>query len=198
MDADRSGFSDRDERVLQRRAENGAVRPWGLRRPRRAPAPLPLSARSGRVVVGVSGSAASRAALRAAVAEARRSGRALVVVTAWEPPEGEAMYRRWPDRDWARHWYETARARLTDVVEQTLGGPPPGLDVTLRVVRARPGPALVERAAHPDDLLVIGAGPHRWRGAVHRHVRRHAVCPVLTVPALPVPRTELRALLSAR
>ncbi|TGA93813.1 universal stress protein, partial [Streptomyces sp. MZ04] len=51
-----------------------------------------------RVVVGVSGSPASLAALRVGVDEARRAGRVLVAVIAWEPPEGEGLYARRPDR----------------------------------------------------------------------------------------------------
>lgn len=148
----------------------------------------------GRVVAGVSGSPASLAALRSAVAEARRSERSLVAVLAWEPPEGEAMYRRWPDAAWARHWHVQARARLAEAFGEALGGIPYDVDVTPRVVRDRPGAALVETAAHPDDLLVIGVRPRSLRRAAHRHVRRHAVCPVLTVPVRPLLRTELRAL----
>ncbi|WP_425828003.1 universal stress protein [Streptomyces fractus] len=152
----------------------------------------------GRVVVGVGGSPASLAALRSAVAEARRSARPLVAVLAWEPPEGEAMYRRWPDAAWARHWFEEARARLAAAFEEALGGLPPDLDVTLRVVRSRPGPALLEHAARPDDLLVVGVRPRSLRRAAHRHVRRHAVCPVLAVPVRPLQRAELRALRRVR
>ncbi|MGY0490921.1 universal stress protein [Streptomyces sp. WG-D5] len=152
----------------------------------------------GRVVVGVSGSPASLAAVRSAVAEARRSGRPLVAVTAWEPPEGEATYRRWPDADWARHWHGRARARLAGAFEEALGGVPADLDVTPRVVRSRPGPALLEFASRPDDLLVLGVRPRSLVRAAHRHVRRHTVCPVLTVPVRPLQRAELRALRRVR
>ncbi|WP_306316206.1 MULTISPECIES: universal stress protein [unclassified Streptomyces] len=152
----------------------------------------------GRVVVGVGGSPASLAAVRSAVAEARRSGRPLVAVTAWEPPEGEALYRRWPDSGWARHWHAEARARLAGAFEEALGGLPADLDVTLRVVRDRPGPALVELADRPDDLLVVGVRPRSLVRAAHRHVRRHAVCPVLSVPVRPLQRAELRALRRVR
>ncbi|MGY0019607.1 universal stress protein [Streptomyces sp. YJ-C3] len=190
MHADRSGFSDRYERVLQRRAEEAAGGwPWGGRRRPRTPA---APERPGRVVVGVSGSPASRVALRTAADAAGRSARELVVVLAWEPPEGEGMYRRWPDRAWARHWHDSARAELARAVEETLGGPPPGLAVSLRVERSRPGPALLGLAARPDDLLVLGVRSRR--AAVHRYVRRHAVCPVLTVPVRSARRAELRAL----
>ncbi|MGW7309631.1 universal stress protein, partial [Streptomyces sp. NPDC054835] len=64
-----------------------------------------------RIVVGVSGSLASLAALRQAAALARRDGAELLAVLAWEPPEGEAAHARTPDRAWARLWADEARAR---------------------------------------------------------------------------------------
>ena len=150
---------------------------------------------AGQVVVGVSGSLGGLAALRAAAVEARRSGRVLVAVMAWEPPEGEGLYARLPDRQWARHWHGEARARLDRAFAESLGGPPLDMDVVRRVVRARPGQALCEAVAGPDDLLVIGVHPRRlWRGRIHRYVVAHAGCPVLTVPSPPLARQELRAL----
>ncbi|MBO1331272.1 universal stress protein [Streptomyces sp. VRA16 Mangrove soil] len=147
--------------------------------------------RAGRVVVGVNGSPASLAALRSAVDQARRTHRPLVAAIAWQPPEGEGLYSRWPDRQWARHWYGEARATLTGAFEAALGGLPSDVDATLRVVRGKPGPVLVGLTSGPDDLLVVGG----HRGAVHRHVRRHSLCPVLTVPVRKVNKAELRALL---
>ncbi|WP_223280707.1 universal stress protein [Streptomyces antnestii] len=155
---------------------------------------------TGQVVVGVSDSLGGLAALRAAAEEARRSGRVLVAVAAWEPPEGEGLYARRPDPEWARHWYGEARAALDRAFDEALGGPPTDMDVLRRVVRARPGRALCETVTGPDDLLVIGAHPRRlWRGRTHRYVAAHATCPLLTVPAPPGPsRHELRALRRAR
>ncbi|MFJ8823060.1 universal stress protein [Streptomyces sp. NPDC102467] len=190
MHADRSGFSDRYEREMQRRAEESpGGRLWGTRRRPRSPA---APDRPGRVVVGVSGSPASRVALRSAAAEARNSGRELVAVLAWAPPEGEGMYGRRPDRAWAEQWHSFACAELARAVEETLGGPPTGPDLSLRVVRSRPGPALTALAARSEDLIVIGVRGRR--SGVHRFVRRHAVCPVLSVPVRAVGRAELRAL----
>ncbi|MFH8612101.1 universal stress protein [Streptomyces sp. NPDC018029] len=146
------------------------------------------TAGAGRVVVGVSGSLASLAALRAGAAEARRTGQVLVAVLAWEPPEGEALYLRHPDREWARHWWTEAKARLDRAFDEAFGGTPPGVVVERRVIRDHPGRALCEAATHPDDLLVLGARPHRHiTPRTHRHVRAHASCAVLTVrpPALP-------------
>ncbi|MEU7583771.1 universal stress protein [Streptomyces sp. NPDC041068] len=150
---------------------------------------------TGRVVVGVSGSLASLAALRAGAEEARRGGRALIAVMAWEPPEGEGLYLRHPDPVWARHWWNEARARLDRAFDEVFGGPPPGVEAERRVIRARPGHALCDVAADPDDLLVIGVRHGRRRTSrLHRHVRSHASCAVLTVPAPPVPKGMRRAL----
>ena len=62
-------------------------------------------------------------------------------------------------------------------------------DVTVHpmVVRARPGPALVELAGQSDDLLVLGYGGrsrlgYAVHGSVTRYCMAHARCPVLAVP----------------
>ncbi|MBM7173070.1 universal stress protein [Streptomyces sp. G44] len=150
---------------------------------------------TGRVVVGVSGSLASLAALRAAAEEARRSRRVLVAVIAWEPPEGEALYLRHPDREWARHWWGEARTRLDRAFDDVFGGTAPGVRTERRVVRDRPDRALSDLAAHPDDLLVLGTRPGRHRPTrTHRRVRARTACPILTVPAPPVPRRLRRTL----
>ncbi|MFG3256789.1 universal stress protein [Streptomyces sp. NPDC048172] len=148
--------------------------------------------RPARVVVGVSGSLASLAALRVAAQEARRGGATLVAVTAWSPPEGERAYLRRPDRDWLRHWQGEARARLDLAFDEVFGGTPTGVpSVERRVVRDRPGPALCAVACGPDDRVVVGAAR---AGRVRRYVLAHARVPVLTVPAPAVPRRVRRAL----
>ncbi|QCX79951.1 Universal stress protein family protein [Streptomyces sp. YIM 121038] len=153
----------------------------------------------GRVVVGVSGdSLASLAALRVAAREARRSGRVLVAVLAWEPPEGEALYLRHPDPAWAAHWRGVARGRLAGAFDEAFGGGPPGVVVERRPVWDRPGPALCRVASRPEDLLVVGARGGWWRGRVRRYAEARAVCPVLVVPAPPVPVALRRALRRAR
>ncbi|MET8682707.1 universal stress protein [Streptomyces sp. NPDC004732] len=147
------------------------------------------------VVVGVSGSLASLAALRAGAEQARRGGRVLVAVHAWEPPEGEGLYLRHPDPQWARHWWTEARARLDRAFDEVFGGAPPGVVSERRVIRGRPGRVLCELAAHPDDLLVLGARPGRHHVTrTHRYVHTHATCAVLTVPAPPAPKGMRRTL----
>ncbi|MCS0636285.1 universal stress protein [Streptomyces sp. LP05-1] len=143
----------------------------------------------GRVVVGVSSSLAGLAALRRGALEARRDGRTLEAVLAWEPPEGGALYVKRPDSEWAAHWAREARQRLLGAFDEALGGLPTDLHLVCRVIRNAPGPALCAVAHRPDDLLVLGAAPPagRLRARLHRrpvarYVLAHAGCPVLTVP----------------
>ncbi|MER5664321.1 universal stress protein [Streptomyces mirabilis] len=154
-------------------------------------------AAAGQVVVGVSGSLAGLAALRTAARAARDSGRALVAVLAWEPPEGEVLYVRNPDSVWAARCAREAAARLDRAFEEAFGGTPSQVTVVRKVVRARPDRALCRLAAHPDDLLVLGARAGARRAAVRRQVSAHARCPVLTVPAPAFARRERRVLCRA-
>ncbi|MGA4838800.1 universal stress protein [Streptomyces sp. G45] len=151
----------------------------------------------GRVVVGVSGAEgdlAGLAALRAGAREARLRGVPLVAVHAWEPPEGEGLYLRHPDRAWARHWYGVARERLERAFEEAFGGLPEGVAVERRVVRDRPGRALLGVARGEGDLLVLGAGGRARRGRVRRYVDARARCAVLVVRGPAPPRGVRRAL----
>ncbi|MBT2472168.1 universal stress protein [Streptomyces sp. ISL-66] len=149
-----------------------------------------------RVVVGVSGSLASLAALRAGAREARLGGRELVAVLAWSPPEGEGMFARFPDRAWAQLWEAEAAETLGRAFEEALGGDPAGVpQVRRRVLRGDPGRTLRAVAGLPDDLLVIGVRPGRRHGGkVGRELRAHAVCPVLAVPGPVLPGAWLRRL----
>ncbi|MGA5194459.1 universal stress protein [Streptomyces exfoliatus] len=164
-----------------------------------------------RVVVGVSGSLASLAALRYATALARRHAVPLLAVLVWEPPEGEALYARMPDRSWARMWAEDARRRLEDALVDGLGDVPTALvdglgdgtgapALTGRVLRGAPAAALRAVADRPGDLLVVGTAPARGpfarlrRRPVLRAVLRRAVCPVLTVPGPALLPGEARVL----
>jgi nucleotide-binding universal stress UspA family protein len=155
----------------------------------------------GRVVVGVSGSLGSLAALRCAVEQARCMKRGLVAVLAWIPPGGEVNYRSAPCPPLAKVWEECACGRLRTAFEEALGGYPADLRVRPVVVRGDVGPALCEVADRPDDLLVVGAGRrgHLTRlvhGHVGRYVLAHAGCPVLAVPWSSPFEAESRALRS--
>ncbi|MGW1910175.1 universal stress protein [Streptomyces sp. NPDC002076] len=142
---------------------------------------------AGDVVVGVSDSLAGLAALRRGIVEARRTGRTLVAVRAWEPPEGDALYLRRPEPSWARLWADEARRRLDRAFELAVGGPPADLRIVRRVVRGPAGPVLCSPASSPDDLLVVGMARRRGptarlhRRPVHRHIPARARCEVLVV-----------------
>jgi len=140
-----------------------------------------------RVIAGVSGSVRSLAALRAAVTEARISGAPLQAVLAWAPVGGELAYARAPCAALLEQWEQAACQRLLDAFDKAFGGMPRDVEISAAVVRAAPGPALVELAGRPDDLLVVGYGGRGWlgratHGAVTRYCIAHARCPVLTVP----------------
>lgn len=129
----------------------------------------------------------SLGALRAAVAEARSAGAALQAVLAWAPAGGEIAYMRAPCPLLLRLWEQEARERLRDAFDEAFGGVPDGVAVQSMVVRAPPGPALVELADQRDDLLVVGYGGrgrlgYAVHGTVTRYCMAHAGCPVLTVP----------------
>jgi nucleotide-binding universal stress UspA family protein len=142
---------------------------------------------SGRVIAGVSGSVRSLGALRAGVAEARSSGAELIAVLAWTPSGGEFAYMRAPCPLLLKLCEEAAKERVREAFDDALGGVPDDVAVQLLVVRARPGPMLVEFASKPDDLLVVGCGGRSLlssaaHGSVTRYCVAHARCPVLAVP----------------
>ncbi|MET9084174.1 universal stress protein [Streptomyces sp. NPDC004237] len=147
---------------------------------------------SGRVVVGVSGSPGSVTALRRAAVEARRREAELWPVLAWEPPGGELAARRAPaPPPLVEEWQRTARERLLGVLDEVFGeAGPAGVPLHGLVVRATPGPALVETADRDDDILVVGAGRRGWHrafsGRVARYCLAHAHCPVLAIPPSPL------------
>jgi len=132
-----------------------------------------VTAGSRRVIAGVSGSLRSLGALRAGVAEAQSAGAPLLAVLAWAPAGGEIAYRRGPCPLLLRLWEQEACERLRDAFDQMFGGLPEGVAVRQLVVRAPPGPALVELADRRDDLLVVGYGGRSRLGyVVHGAVTR--------------------------
>ncbi|WP_234543474.1 universal stress protein [Streptomyces shenzhenensis] len=153
-----------------------------------------MTTESGRVVVGVSGSLASLAALRRGVLEARRDGRTLVAVAAWEPPEGETLYAKWPDRAWVRMWEDEARLRLNRAFDEAIGGLPADLHVTCLVIRNAPGSALCAVARRHDDLLIVGAArPNGLRARTHRNPVRRQGEPQFGLRLLPRGRRDAAA-----
>ncbi|MFF7635110.1 universal stress protein [Kitasatospora sp. NPDC008050] len=152
-------------------------------------------AESTRVIVGVSGSRRDAAVLQRAAAEAARRGAELVPVIAWTPVGGEPAYRAHPCPPLAAAWQQAARTRLDKAFGEAFGGYPAGLPISPMVIRGAAGPALLETADRPDDLLVVGAGrrgplQRLFFARVTRYCLSRARCTVLTVPADARPTTH--------
>ncbi|TKA01703.1 universal stress protein [Actinacidiphila oryziradicis] len=148
---------------------------------------------SGRIVVGVSGSLGSLAALHRAVAEARDTGAEVLAVLAWEPAGGEFAYRRAPSPPLLTEGRRLAKERLRTAMDTAFGASWSAGRLRAQAICGTPGEALVQTADREDDLLVVGAGQ---RGLLRRALRRstsryclaHATCPVLAVPPSPLQR----------
>ncbi|KJS56593.1 hypothetical protein VM98_06580 [Streptomyces rubellomurinus subsp. indigoferus] len=141
-----------------------------------------------RIVVGVSGSLGSIAALHHAAAEARRTDVELLAVLCWTPPGDELGYRRTPYPPALTAGRDAAVARLRQALDEAFAGHHAGVRLRCQAVRGDTGRTLVGCADRPDDLLVLGAGHERGRlsrllrPSVAAYCVRHATCPVLTVP----------------
>ncbi|NEM06263.1 universal stress protein [Geodermatophilus normandii] len=140
-----------------------------------------------RVVVGIDGSAASRAALAAAVEEAGRIGAVLHVVATyvltdnWVDLSGVVV----PSREEIR---DDLRGRVDEAVGVVLAASPadatvPRVDVD--VVEGAAWDVLVDRARDAVLLVVGGSGRGAVRGllvgSVALHCAMHAPCPVLVL-----------------
>lgn len=140
-----------------------------------------------RVIVGTSGSPGSLRALRYAEALARVCDATLIPVLTWTAPGGEIADMCSPV-DYLRDvWVENASQRLQTALGRAWGETP--CDVTVRpvVLRGEAGPALVEMACLPGDLLIVGTGRRGkvarvFSGSVCRYCVAHAQCPVLAIP----------------
>jgi nucleotide-binding universal stress UspA family protein len=135
------------------------------------------------IVVGVSASPASRAALSWAAEEARLRGAKLHVVRAWEParPAPYAASGSLPTDEEQR---VTARDSLVAVMQAEFGPVVPDR-VTFELARGVPERVLVDRSAHAG-LLVLGVTTPAWRagrpaGPVVRACVARARCPVVII-----------------
>lgn len=144
-----------------------------------------------RIVVGVSGTPGSLAALHRAAAEARARDAGLCAVLAWAAPGGELGSRSSCNVSALAQCRAAAVDRLREILHGAFGPGSPGVPLEGLTVRATPGAALVRTADNPEDLLVVGTGsraPLRRlvRPSVARYCLAHAACPVLTVPPSPL------------
>ncbi|MFJ2191110.1 universal stress protein [Kitasatospora sp. NPDC087861] len=150
--------------------------------------------REGRIVVGVSGSLGSIAALHHAVAEARRTDVEVLAVLCWTSAGEELGYRRTPCPAAITAGRDAAVARLRQALDEAFAGRYAGARLRCQAVRGDTGHSLVRCADHADDLLILGAGSSRGRlsralrPSVTAYCVRHAACPVLAVPRPPLQR----------
>jgi nucleotide-binding universal stress UspA family protein len=138
-----------------------------------------------RIVVGVDGSAASRAAFRWAVRQAELTGATVQAITAWQYPVATGGYA------WApvavldgTDLQEAAEKTLADEISEVVGA---RTDIKLlpQAVEGNPAQVLLDAAAGAD-LLVVGSRGHggfagALLGSVSQHCVHHAACPVLII-----------------
>lgn len=136
------------------------------------------------IVVGISGSPASAAALRWAADEAHRRHCQLRIVLAWQP-EQRAFYARPTGRPDQQYRQDDAAHLLTTIISAVLGPGPLGSTVT-SVVQGTAERALVAESARAD-LLVLGSGSASTIGPVIRACLTDAHCPVVVVSQRAVP-----------
>jgi nucleotide-binding universal stress UspA family protein len=137
----------------------------------------------GPIVVGVDGSAAGRAALKWAIAEARVRAAPLVALHAWQMNHAADGYAPpYPDPETMEKCARALLEREVAIQDTT------GLRVTpeLQVVRQRPAAALVESSAGASLVVVGGRGRRAVGGlplgSVSDQVAHHAEAPTVVVP----------------
>ena len=138
------------------------------------------SARTARVVVGVDGSAGSKAALAWAAGQARLMGCPLEAVITWDPVA--TPWTPYP-LDLVNDLRIEHDKVLNETIDEVLGSDR-GVDVRARVIEGSPGRVLV-KVAETASLLVVGRhGRHEWTGrlgSVSTYCAHHASCPVVVV-----------------
>jgi nucleotide-binding universal stress UspA family protein len=137
------------------------------------------------VLVGVDGSAHSRAALAEAVAEAKRRGTALQVLISFEVPSAAWLAASGlpmlPNEQFAKEAQESAQAMVDEVVGDDRAAPVISIDATPWT----PAHALVNRSRKVGLLVVGTRGRGGFRGmllgSVSLQCVLHAHCPVMVV-----------------
>lgn len=130
-------------------------------------------------MVGVDGSAQSRAALDWAVEEATLRKGQVLALAAWNfPYVSDALGQAWD--------YEGFQSDAQAILEEELARVANrGVKITGRVVQGNPASALVE-ASREAELVAVGSRGHGgftglMLGSVSTQTVRHAHCPVLVI-----------------
>ncbi len=135
---------------------------------------------TGRIVVGVDGSASSKNALAWAASQAALTGDSLDVISTWSYPIYYGSVG-WP-ADF--NLEDAAHEELAKAVDEVVGQDNP-LEVATRVRQGHPALVLVG-AAKGAELLVVGCRGHgqfsgMLLGSVSQYCLAHAECPVVVV-----------------
>lgn len=139
------------------------------------------AARERTVVVGVDGSASSRAAVEWAARQAEVTGARLEAVTCWQWPATFGFPVPLP----ADYDPSGEAARIAEETVAPVREAHAGLDLRTSVVEGPPARVLVE-ASSRAELLVVGSRGHggftgALVGSVSEHCVAHAHCPVVVV-----------------
>ena len=135
-----------------------------------------------RIVVGVDGSEASKAALRWAFGQARLTGAVVEAVTAWEIPVAYGYPAPFLDEV---NFPELATKVLKDAISEVKAGTTEPLPVQYKVVEGNAARVLLNESAGAD-MLVVGSRGHggfaeALLGSTGQHCVHHATCPVVVI-----------------
>lgn len=138
------------------------------------------------ITVGVDGSKASTTAVRFALDEARLRGATVRAVTAWES-DTPAAARGFPllDEEVTAH-HKAATAVQDSTIEFALRAVQEAPEIERRIVRGRPGEALVALSA--DAVLLVVGTEHKGAlkrvvvGSTSAHCAKYSRVPVVVVP----------------
>jgi nucleotide-binding universal stress UspA family protein len=133
-----------------------------------------------RIVVGVDGSAPSKAALSWAVEQGRRTGAVVEALIAWEFP---ATYG-YPVPVSDVNWEQLAKQAVSDAVADVADDAEP-VKISYKVVEGNAAQVLLDESAEAD-LLVVGNRGHNGfvealLGSTSQHCVHHATCPVVVI-----------------
>jgi nucleotide-binding universal stress UspA family protein len=137
-----------------------------------------------KIVVGIDGSASSKAALGWAMQQAELTGSSIEAVIAWQYPTMIGGFGFGPVSAMVLNFDEIAAKTLADSIAEVVD-PASRVLVSTAVVQGHPASVLL-KAADGADLLVVGNRGHggfasALLGSVSQHCAHHAPCPLLIV-----------------
>jgi nucleotide-binding universal stress UspA family protein len=139
---------------------------------------------SGKIVVGVDGSASAKAALRWAMRQAESTGSSVEAVIAWEYPPAIGGFGFGPLPAMMLNFDEIAAKTLADSIAEVVD-PQTTVQLSTAVIEGHPASVLLT-AAEGADLLVVGSRGHggfagALLGSVGQHCAHHASCPLVII-----------------